>query len=97
MQAQGHAQLIVRLCDYGLNPQAASDAPRWKVIDHNQVLLEQGFDKKVQVELLKRGHDILQHDPDTEIKMGGAQLIVKTDSGYIGGSDHRKDGMAAGF
>jgi gamma-glutamyltranspeptidase len=29
--------------------------------------------------------------------MGGAQLIVKTEDGYTGGTDHRKDGQAAGF
>ena len=31
MQPQGHAQMVIRLCDYDQNPQAASDAPRWRV------------------------------------------------------------------
>jgi gamma-glutamyltranspeptidase/glutathione hydrolase len=97
MQAQGHAQMVVRIFDYGLNPQAASDGPRWKVLTENQLVLEQGFDEKVSIELARRGHDIIRPDPDTSFSMGGAQLIMKTDAGYIGGSDHRKDGMAAGF
>ena len=31
MQPQGHLQTLVRMLDYGQNPQAACDAPRWKV------------------------------------------------------------------
>src|SRR5690606_14793807 len=35
MQAQGHVQMAVRIADHRLNPQAASDAPRWCVLDDN--------------------------------------------------------------
>ena len=31
MQAQGHAQVMMRFADYQQNPQAAADAPRWRV------------------------------------------------------------------
>ena len=31
MQPQGHVQTLVRMLDYGQQPQAACDAPRWKV------------------------------------------------------------------
>jgi len=31
MQAQGHSQIMARLADYQQNPQAAADAPRWRV------------------------------------------------------------------
>ncbi len=97
MQAQAHAQMVIRVCDYGMNPQAASDAPRWQVSQEKQVLLESGFDPSVRVELKKRGHDLVDFDPEQIFDMGGAQLIQKTEAGYIGGTDHRKDGMAAGF
>ncbi|HEV7619431.1 MAG TPA: gamma-glutamyltransferase family protein, partial [Burkholderiaceae bacterium] len=30
MQAQGHVQMVRNVADLGLNPQAASDAPRWR-------------------------------------------------------------------
>ncbi len=30
MQPQGHMQTLVRMLDYGQNPQAACDAPRWR-------------------------------------------------------------------
>jgi len=99
MQPQGHAQMIIRICDYGLNPQAASDAPRWKVTGDNQIYLERGFSQPVISELKKRGHHIVNQGqgPNTDFGVGGAQIILKTDDGYIGGSDHRKDGLVAGF
>ncbi len=97
MQAQGHAQMVIRICDYGLNPQAASDAPRWRVGGDNLISIEDGISAQVRNELAKRGHQLQDNDTDTPFSMGGAQLILKTEEGYIGGSDHRKDGMAAGF
>ncbi len=97
MQAQGHAQMVIRIFDYGMNPQAASDAPRWQVQRDNTILMEASFDPAVIKELKSRGHMIIDSDVDTPFQMGGAQLIVKSDHGYIGGSDHRKDGMAAGY
>lgn len=97
MQAQGHAQMVIRICDYGLNPQAASDAPRWQVEDGNLISIEDGISEQVRHELTKRGHNLSANDANTQSSMGGAQLILKTEAGYIGGSDHRKDGMAAGF
>lgn len=99
MQPQGHAQMVIRVCDYGQNPQAASDAPRWRVLEDNRVALEAGVDARVRAELARRGHRILGDAPDADFAFGGAQLIVVDESsgGYIAGSDHRKDGMAAGF
>jgi gamma-glutamyltranspeptidase/glutathione hydrolase len=97
MQPQGHAQMVLRVCDYGMNPQAASDAPRWRGMEDNQILLEAGFDEWVRNELKNRGHDLVDLDDEAMFGMGGAQLILKTESGYMGGSDHRKDGMAAGY
>lgn len=97
MQAQGHAQMVLRVCDYGMNPQAASDAPRWRVDVGRQVIMESGFEESVKAELRSRGHDIVKYDPEQSFAMGGAQLIKKTAAGYIGGSDHRKDGLALGF
>ena len=95
MQAQGHVQMVVRMVDHGQNPQAASDAPRWQVMDDFSVLLEPGFPKTVADNLAGRGHDIKY--AESERPFGGAQLIVKTEAGYIGGSDHRKEGQVAGF
>ncbi len=97
MQAQGHAQIVQRICDQGMNPQAASDAPRWQVTEEKQVLLESGYDQHIRAGLRERGHDVPEFEHEQIFSMGGAQLIRKTEHGYEGGSDHRKDGIAIGF
>ncbi len=98
MQAQGHAQMIIRMYDYGQNPQTASDAPRWRVLEDNRLHLEEGFDQNVARALADRGHTLATDTPDEAFGFGGAQLIYRnSDQVYIAGSDHRKDGMAAGF
>lgn len=98
MQPQGHAQMIIRIYDYGQNPQTASDAARWRVLEDNQLHLEDGFDSAVARELAARGHILATNTPDEAFGFGGAQLIYRpSDQLYIAGSDHRKDGMAAGF
>ena len=40
MQPQGHMQMIVNTVDYGMNPQASLDAPRWQWTSGRTVLLE---------------------------------------------------------
>jgi len=97
MQTQGHAQMVMRTCDFGMNPQAASDAPRWQISENKTIRLESTFDAEVRTELAARGHSLEPESDELKYTMGGAQLIQKTEHGYIGGSDHRKDGIAAGF
>ena len=47
MQPQGHVQMVVNQVDYGLNPQASLDAPRWQWLRGRQVLLEPGVPQHV--------------------------------------------------
>ncbi|MDZ7685866.1 MAG: gamma-glutamyltransferase [Gammaproteobacteria bacterium] len=96
MQAQGHLQMMIRVYLHGQNPQAASDAPRWHLTEDGSVCLEDGFDTDVANELAARGHDVRLGNP--EHLFGGAQLIYRLENGtYCAGSDHRKEGHAAGF
>jgi gamma-glutamyltranspeptidase / glutathione hydrolase len=96
VQPQGHVQMLVRMLDYGLNPQSASDAPRWVVNVDGTLSLEAGFPDETLRALEARGHRISQPEA-TNFAYGGAQLIWRTKDGYIAGSDHRKDGCAVGF
>ncbi len=95
MQAQGHVQMMVRIFCHGLNPQAASDAPRWFVDHQYNVVFEPGFDPAVRSVLRERGHRAGETAP--MFAFGGAQLIYRLENGvYCAASDHRKDGHAAG-
>ena len=95
MQHQGHVQMVTRVFDHGQNPQAASDAPRWHVFPDFSLGLEQGIEPAVIEALKKRRHRV-QSNLGPEL-FGGAQLILRAHSGYIAGSDHRKEGQAAGY
>ncbi len=96
MQAQGHVQMMIRIFDYNQNPQTASDAPRWHVMQgNNRVALEPGFSPELLQGLSDRGHTITLDEPES--LFGGAQLIYRINDYYVAGSDHRKDGCAIGF
>jgi len=94
MQPQGQVQILVRMIDYHQNAQAASDAPRWCILGKRMVAFEKGTNEEMLTDLKKRGHKIIIRDSTL---FGGAQLIHKIKDGYYGASDHRKDGLAAGF
>ncbi len=95
MQHQGHVQMMNRVFSHGQNPQAASDAPRWHVYEDFSVGVEPGFDPMVAEQLRARGHQVRV---DKHVStFGGAQLIRRLANGYVGGSDHRKEGLVAGF
>ncbi len=94
MQPQGHVQMMLRLVGAKQNPQAACDAPRWRVLRGREVSLEAGFDESVLDELRSRGHQLVETE---QWGFGGAQLICKQGEVYCAASDSRKDGEAVGF
>jgi gamma-glutamyltranspeptidase / glutathione hydrolase len=94
MQAQGHLQLALRILRYGQNPQAAADAPRWRVLSGRRVAVEPAMNPKLIEALKARGHEIIVERPDALFAFGGAQIVLRTEEGYVAGSDPRKDGQA---
>lgn len=95
MQAQGHLQMVTRVCGFEQNPQEASDAPRWQVTQGGGVSLEAGFDDGVAGVLRDRGHRVVVGQD--AVLFGGAQAILRFGEAYCAASDHRKDGCAIGF
>ena len=95
MQHQGHVQMVSRIFDYGQNPQEASDAPRWHVYPDLSVGLENGMPQSLFDGLKQRGHNVRYESQESVF--GGAQLIQALSSGYVGASDHRKEGYVGGF
>jgi len=96
MQPQGHAQVMVRIADYGQNPQTACDGPRYRWVKGLEVNVEGGFKTSVLEALTKRGHQLAELK-EGYMDFGSGQLIWKLDGGYLAASDPRRDGQAVGF
>ena len=96
MQAQAHTQMMVRLTDYRQNPQAASDAPRWRLDDQLKVQLEHEVPVAAIEGLKSRGHQMFQTDR-LSTDFGRGQFIFKLEDGYLAASEKRTDGQAVGF
>jgi len=98
MQAQGHVQMALRIMQHKQNPQAAIDAPRWRVVQGREVVVETGIDRNVLAKLREMGHAITLEDPLLGYNFGGAQAIVRDEQGfYIAATESRKDGQALVF
>ena len=96
MQPQGHVQALVRMLSYHQQPQAACDAPRWKVNAGMSVDVEPEMPAEITAALIARGHKIENVD-DSYMDFGSGQFIWKTEHGYIAASDPRRDGQAVGY
>jgi gamma-glutamyltranspeptidase/glutathione hydrolase len=89
MQPQGHLQVVVNLVDYGMNPQAALDAPRWQFVRDNLVLLESTVSQEIATALADRGHTIRSGS-----FFGRGQMILRENGVLVAASEPRADGLA---
>jgi gamma-glutamyltranspeptidase/glutathione hydrolase len=96
IQPPGHVQTVVRMIDHAMNPQAALDAPRWKVNAGRSIDLEASASRELREGLIALGHQ-LESIPDSYMDFGAGQVIMKSEAGCIAASDPRRDGQAAGF
>jgi gamma-glutamyltranspeptidase/glutathione hydrolase len=95
MQPQGQVQLVANLADYGMNPQSAMDAPRWRIREDGKLMIEHGHDARLAGELSALGHDVIACERGN-LEFGGAQMVHALREGYVGASDSRRDGIACG-
>lgn len=96
LQAQGHVQVTTRVAGFRQNPQAVIDAPRWRIMENNRtVMVEWNFPEDAVAGLRQLGHEIVVA-PRFSDEFGGSQAIMRLVDGYLGASDHRKDGHAVG-
>jgi gamma-glutamyltranspeptidase/glutathione hydrolase len=105
-QPQAHAQVVINIVDFGMNLQEAGDAPRIlhsgssqptgeTMNDGGVVSLETGFPYESIRDLVGRRHRVVWEVGP----YGGYQAIGRDpETGvYIGASESRKDGQAAGY
>ncbi|HYJ12403.1 MAG TPA: gamma-glutamyltransferase family protein, partial [Thermomicrobiales bacterium] len=99
-QALIQLQLITNLIDFGMEPQAAIEAPRWlfPAAGENGLLMEEGFPAGTVQQMAGLGHQPTVID-GWNPGAGHAQMILRDAvSGVLmGAADPRADGSAAGY
>jgi gamma-glutamyltranspeptidase/glutathione hydrolase len=100
MQPQGHVQTLVRMIDFGQNPQAACDAPRWRYNAGLEINVETQMNPDTVKGLAALGHQMAVIN-DNYQDYGAGQFIWRAGDpkveGYVAASDSRRDGQAVGF
>ncbi|HEX8982979.1 MAG TPA: gamma-glutamyltransferase [Ktedonobacterales bacterium] len=102
-QPQTHLQVYTNLLRYGMNIQAAIEAPRWvhgaDEPGQKEILrLEQRFPSETSDTLREMGHEVTMAEP-LDSAMGHANgIVIDDESGVLhGGSDPRAEGAAVGW
>ncbi len=98
MQPQGHMQVLSRIVDFGQNPQAAIDAPRWRIHESGDLWLEPTMPGTTAEALQALGHTVVKTSWPS-FDFGSSQIIWRYPDGgpYLGASESRRDGAAVGF
>jgi gamma-glutamyltranspeptidase/glutathione hydrolase len=97
-QPLAHAQFVSNLVDYGMNIQAALEAPRFTVAD-NTVSCDIPIESRVKPEVLQalhdKGHNLIVRKEYT-VRMGRGQAVMHNSKSGMnsGASDPRADGVA---
>jgi gamma-glutamyltranspeptidase/glutathione hydrolase len=97
MQPQGHVQMVMNLVDFGLNPQAALDAPRWQWLGDMKVGIEQDASRDMAAALARRGHEVQVVCDRTSYGRGQIILRDPTTGVLCGGTEPRADSHIAVF
>ncbi|MDJ1434424.1 gamma-glutamyltransferase family protein [Halostagnicola sp. A-GB9-2] len=92
MQPQGHVQVISNVVDYGMTPQQALDAPRWRYREDGALGVEERLPNGSK--LARIGHDVRVLPPTL---FGGGQVVRLRNGTLEGGTEPRKDGDVAGY
>lgn len=96
-QPQAHAQFVSNVVDFGMNIQAALEAPRFTNRDFGgcKFLIEDRVPEAVREALISKGHMLEVHGAFAT-SMGGGQAVLHDSAAGVnyGASDARKDGAA---
>ena len=92
-QPQTLVQVITNVMQFGLTPQQAVEAARFRWYGRERLGVEPGIAADVRDALAKRGHQVQLQQPSEEF--GGAQVILVTPSGArVAGADPRREAYA---
>jgi gamma-glutamyltranspeptidase/glutathione hydrolase len=91
-------QMVLNSLDFGMNVQAAIEAPRVRAFERTRVDVEGRIDGDVIRELESRGHDVHPLPDWTWVVGGGHGIGHEREHGvWSGGADPRRDGAAMAF
>ena len=90
-QTQTMLQVLNNIYLFGMTPQQAVDAPRYRSYADGTLLVDSGISQDVRTALATRGHNV-RVQPTPSAELGGAQVIMVLPSGvrWIG-ADHRRE------
>jgi gamma-glutamyltranspeptidase/glutathione hydrolase len=95
---QTTAQMIANVVDHGFGVQAAIEAPRFKTVAGNQLVIESRVPRETLDELRSLGHAVMPVEEWSAAVGGGQGILVDPETGaYSGGADPRRDGYAMGW
>lgn len=91
-------QMIMNIVDFGADPQAAIEAPRFRLLEGTRLQIETRVPAAVRDELAARGHTI---EPlgDYSANVGGGQCVMidPATQSRLAGADPRRDGYALAY
>ena len=90
-QPQTLIQILNNVLRFGMTPQQAVEAPRWRVFGSGRLGVEPGLSDEVRADLARRGQRVSVEKPSADF--GGAQMIVIDPQSKVRmiGSDYRRE------
>ena len=107
-QVQTNMQIISHVIDFGMNPQEAVEAPRWRHLQNgtestvphtcpDELRLEERFPEEVRRRLSEKGHPVGLIGGWSATGSAMAIRIDPESRALMGGADPRRDGYALGY
>jgi gamma-glutamyltranspeptidase / glutathione hydrolase len=91
-------QMLLNIVEFGADPQAAIEAPRFRLWEETRMQIETRVQPDVLTELSRRGHH-LELVADYTYWVGGGQcvLVDRESQARLAGADPRRDGYALAY
>ena len=95
---QTTVQMLLNIVEFGADPQAAIEAPRFRVYEDTRMEIEDRVAAATRAELAARGH-ALELIGDYSMQVGGGQsvMIDPRSGARLAGADPRRDGYALAY
>lgn len=88
-------QMLLNVIEFGADPQAAIEAPRFRVWEETRMQIETRVPLPVLTELSRRGHQLELLNDYSYVVGGGQSVMIDPDTNArLAGADPRRDGYA---